>query len=129
MICGTIHRTLANKTRKDTKTKFYKVMATPMLTYGSETWTITKKDQSRIQSAEMKFLRKVKGCTLEDQIKNSEIRKELNIFCMNDRIENGKTRWKVHIDRMETERLVRQVIDYRPKGERDIGRPRKRWFL
>ena len=38
MIYGTIHRTLWNKTRKDTKIKLYKLMATPDLTYGVETW-------------------------------------------------------------------------------------------
>jgi hypothetical protein len=36
-ICGTIRSSLHGKTRKDTQLKFYKVMATPTLLYGSET--------------------------------------------------------------------------------------------
>ena len=37
-ICGTIHKTLKNKMRKDTMLKCYKTMATPVLTYGRESW-------------------------------------------------------------------------------------------
>jgi hypothetical protein len=52
-------------------------MAVPVLMYGSEASTIKKKDISRIQSAEMKFLRSIKGCTRMDHIRNEEIRTEL----------------------------------------------------
>jgi hypothetical protein len=44
-------------------------MAVPVLMYGSEAWTIKKKDTSRIQSVEVKFLRSVKRCTRMDHIK------------------------------------------------------------
>jgi hypothetical protein len=40
MVCGTISRTLENKTRKDTLMKFYKTMTVPTLSYGSESWVI-----------------------------------------------------------------------------------------
>jgi hypothetical protein len=45
-------------------------MAVPVLLYGSETWTLRKRDWNRIQAAEMKYLRTVKGCTGLDQIRN-----------------------------------------------------------
>jgi hypothetical protein len=38
-------------------------MAVPVLLYGSETWALRKGDWNRIQAAEMKYLRTVKGCT------------------------------------------------------------------
>ena len=41
-ICGTIQRVLSRKARKETGLKFYKVMAVPLLSYGSETWVPTK---------------------------------------------------------------------------------------
>jgi hypothetical protein len=41
-VCCAIRRTLINKSRKDTQVKFYKVMAVPLLTRGSEIWSITK---------------------------------------------------------------------------------------
>ena len=45
-------------------------MAVPTLLYGSEMWTLSSKDLSRIQAAEMKFLRSVKGCTILDKVRN-----------------------------------------------------------
>jgi hypothetical protein len=35
----------------------------PALMYGGDIWVPTKKVQTRIQSTEMNFLRKTKGCT------------------------------------------------------------------
>ena len=41
--------------------KTYKVMAAPIILYGSETWVPKQKEINKIQSAEMKFLGIVKG--------------------------------------------------------------------
>jgi hypothetical protein len=54
-ICGVIVRTLKKKTREETNLKFYKIMAVPVLLYGSETWIPRKRDWARIQAAEMKY--------------------------------------------------------------------------
>jgi hypothetical protein len=47
MVCGTISRTLKNKTCKDTLMKFYKTMAVPILSYGSESWVTSKNIRTR----------------------------------------------------------------------------------
>jgi hypothetical protein len=54
-------------------------MAVPVLLQGSETWTLRKRYWNRIQAAEMKYLRIVKGCTRLDQIRNEDIRNEFGI--------------------------------------------------
>ena len=77
MMYGAIRRTLKNKTRKDTQLKFCRVMAVPMLLYGTESWITRKRDKNRIQAAEMKFLRSAKGCSEQDRFRNEEIREEL----------------------------------------------------
>ena len=41
-----------------------------MLMYGSESWILNQKDRSKIQAAEMRYLRKVKECTRKDLIRN-----------------------------------------------------------
>jgi hypothetical protein len=38
--------------------------------YGSETWTIRKADEKRLQAAEMKFMTKTAGFTLLDDEEN-----------------------------------------------------------
>ena len=126
-ICGTLRKILRKKTRKETQLKFYRVMATPVLLYGSETWTLGSRDLSRIQATEMRHLRPIKGCTILDKIRNEDIRKELKIFNLCDRIQEYRTKWKDHVQRMPETRFPRAALDYSPKGRRDRGRPRKRW--
>jgi hypothetical protein len=83
-----IEKGIENQNNKTTQMKFYKVMALPVLLYGSETLTIKTKDMSKIQATEMKNLRSVKGCTKLDHIKNEDIRKELDIDSTKYKIED-----------------------------------------
>jgi hypothetical protein len=53
--------------------------AVPTIFYESETWVLRRRDESRIKSCEMTFLRSVNGCTHSNRIKN-DYTKELNIF-------------------------------------------------
>jgi hypothetical protein len=39
-------------------------LARPVLSYGSEAWTIKKADEKRLQASEMKFMRRTAGYTL-----------------------------------------------------------------
>lgn len=48
-------------------------MAASVLTDGCETRALRKRHTQRIQAAEMKFLRGMKGCSLRDQIKNEDV--------------------------------------------------------
>jgi hypothetical protein len=102
-------------------------MSVPVLMYGSEAWTIKKNYISRIQSAEMKFLRSVKGCTRMDHTRNEEIRTELEMYAIQDKITEHRIRWSAHLQGMDNSRLHKQALLYKPRGRRDVGRPRKRW--
>jgi hypothetical protein len=102
-------------------------MAVPVLSYGSETWTLRKRDWNRIQAAEMKYLRTVKGCTRLDQIRNEDIRNELGISPLSEKIIEYRNKWKAHLQRLEHTRIPLQAYKYQPSGKRDIGRPRRRW--
>lgn len=126
-MCGTIKRTLSRKTLKETQLKFYKVMAVPVLMYGSENWALTRSERRRIEAAEMRFLRSVAGYTLLDQKRSTDIRTELEIFNLNDRLTSQKKNWKEHILRMNEDRFPKKILNYRPEGRRNVGRPRNRW--
>jgi hypothetical protein len=60
-------------------------MAVTVLLYGSETWTPRQRDWKRIQAAEMKYLRTVKGCTRLDQIRDKDIRNKLGISPLSEK--------------------------------------------
>jgi len=36
-------------------------------------------------------------------------------------------KWLQHVQRMDTNRLPKQALQYKPRGRRNIGRLRKRW--
>jgi len=74
-ICGTI-RIHLKKPRTDTQMKCYKVVARPTPLYGSKTWVTTTRDMTRLEAAEMRFLRSVKGYTRVDKIRNEVIQKK-----------------------------------------------------
>jgi hypothetical protein len=76
-------------------------MVVPTLLYGSECWTMRKRDTQTLQAAEMRFLRSVKGYTRLDKIRNEDIRKELGVFSINDRIRRYRRDWLEHVERMQ----------------------------
>jgi hypothetical protein len=86
----------------------------------------SEKDSSRMQATEMKFLRRVKGITKLDRVRNEDVRKELGIYAMNDKMQQKRTE-RQHKDRMNNERLTKQTREYSPRGRRSVGRPRRRW--
>jgi hypothetical protein len=126
-ICGTIKRTLARKVRKETLFRFYKIMAIPTLLYGSEYWTLTKRQKSRLEAAEMRFLRSVAGYRLIDHRRNEDIREELQIIDINSRIKDYQIKWLQHVERMEQNRIPKLLLNYKLGGIRDQGRPCRRW--
>jgi len=106
--------------------KFYKVVARSTLLYGSETWVTTKRDMTRLEAAEMLFLRSVKEYTRLDKIRSEVIRKELEIPGIQDVRSKYKQNWINHLERMDNTRHPKHVLNYKSRGRRDRGRPRKR---
>jgi hypothetical protein len=82
---------------------------------------------AEIETAEMNFLRSVASYKRIDQIRNSKIRKELNIFHLNDKILNFRSQWKNHVLRMEDRRIPKKILTYKRRGRSDIGHSQLRW--
>jgi hypothetical protein len=75
----------------------------------------------------MKFLRSAAGYTLLDQKRSTDICSELKIFNLTERIKKQKENCHEHILRMTTDRLPKVLLNYKPRGYRNIGRPIARW--
>ena len=121
-IWGIVRKHL-KKTRTDTQIEFYKVVARPSLLYGSETWVTTKRDMTRLEAAETRFLRSVTGYTRLDKIRSEVIGKELEISGIQDVRLKYKQNWTNRLEGTDNTR----VPNYKPRGRRDCGRLRKRW--
>ena len=60
----------------------------PAMTYGSECWAVKKKDEKKLNSAEMRMLRWARRKTRLDHIRNEDIRKEAHVKPVESFLEN-----------------------------------------
>jgi len=114
---------------KETKLRIQNITAKAALKFGSEVWVLKKREEQRLEAAQMKFLRHLLGITKLDKEKYQCIREKTgaqNIRVVKE-IKQYQKKWLQHVQRMERNRLPRQALKYRPDGRRNIGRPKKRW--
>ena len=95
--------------------------------FGSEVWVLKKTEEQPLEAAQMKFLRHLLGITKLDKEKNQCIRQETGAQNIVQEIKQYQEKWFKHVQRMDTNRLPKQALQYKPNGRRNIGRPRKRW--
>jgi len=60
-----------------TKIRLYKTLIRPLVTYGAETWTMTKKEEEALLIFERKIFRKIYGPKCEDGEWKSKTNREL----------------------------------------------------
>ncbi|XP_076053659.1 uncharacterized protein LOC143032664 [Oratosquilla oratoria] len=70
----------------------YKSILRPILTNGCESWTLATKTSSKVQAAEMRALRLIKGVTRFDHIRNDAIRQELEVESILEFVERAQLR-------------------------------------
>ena len=65
---------LTTKINKETKLRIHNITAKRTLKFGSEAWVLKKREEQRLDAAQMKFLRHLLGITKLDKEKNQCIR-------------------------------------------------------
>ena len=84
--------------RCSTKVELYKVLVLSILLYGAETWTLKKVDENRLHTFEMACLRRIMGVTRFDRLRNTHIRRQLNMEeTIIDRVATKRLRYFGHI--------------------------------
>ena len=110
------------------KTKVYDHCVLPVITYGTETWSLTMGLIRRLKVTQRAMERAMLGVSLRDQIRNEEIRKRTRVTDVARRIAKLKWQWAGHIARRTDGRWGRKVLEWRPRtGRRCVGRPPTRW--
>jgi hypothetical protein len=101
------------------------------VTYSSETWTLTAKDENKLRIFEIQILRKIFGPVNIDSVwsirNNMEIDKLIEGADIVRFIKVQRIKWLGHIQRMDQARQTWNVLDWKPMGTRPVGRPRQRW--
>jgi len=124
----TIRRHFGKQTNKETKLRIHNIKAKEALKFGSEAWVLKKREKQRLEAAELKFLRHLLGITKLDKEKNQCIRGKMGAQNIVKEIKQCQEKWLQHVQRMDTNRIPKQALQYQPKGRRNRGRPRKRWW-
>jgi hypothetical protein len=101
---------------KETKTVVHNTIYAPALTYSCQSWALTTKLESRLQTSEMCYLRSVVRKTHRDRMRNNTTRISLNIEPLVARIKYFQLRWFCHIQRMQEGRHPKQALEARSEG-------------
>ena len=85
------------------------------LKFGSEAWVLKKREEQRLEAAQMKFLRHLLVITKLDKEKNQCIRQKTGAQNIPKEIKQYQEKWLQHVQRMDTNRLPKQALQYKPK--------------
>jgi hypothetical protein len=88
---------------------------------------LKKREEQRLEAAQMKFLRHLVGITKLEKEKKQCIREKTGAQNIVQEIKQYQKKWLQHLQRMGTNRMPRPALRYRPEGRRNVARPKKRW--
>jgi len=112
---------------KETKLRIHNITAKSALKFGNEAWVLKEREEQCLEAAQMKFLRHLLGITKLDKENNHCIREKMGAQNIVKEIKQYQKKWLQHIQRMDTNRIPKQALKYRPEGRWNIGQPKKRW--
>ena len=113
-----------------TKSISYKTLKRPVVSYGAEAWTLTKKEEQAVLIFERKMFR-IFGPKYENGEWKSRTKRELEEMSKGENIVKWIKGQRIsllgHLERMEEDRMPKKMFTEELKGTRRRGRPRKRW--
>jgi len=96
-ISGAIWRHFEKQINKETKLRIHNITAKAALKFGSEAWVLKKREEQRLEAAQMKFLRRLLGITKPDKEKNQCIREKTGAEDIVKEIKQYQEKWLQHI--------------------------------
>ena len=98
------------------------------MTYGCQTWAVTKRMQERLQATQRSMERAMIGITKRDRKTNVWVRNQTGIQDIITRIKALKWQWAGHIASQGDNRWAKIVTEWIPLGnKRKRARPKTRW--
>ena len=102
---------------KETKLRIHNITAKAALKFRSETWVLKKRQEQRLEAAQMIFLRHLLGITKLDKEKTNVLWKKTGAENIVKEIKQYQEKWLQHIQRMDTNRIPKQALQYKPNDE------------
>ena len=95
---------------------------TPTLCYQCQTWPLSKTQERKTTTCEMKCLRKAVNVTRRDRVRNENIRSTVGTTPCIQYIEKQRIKWFGHLMRIEPHLLPSRAYNNRHSGRRARGR-------
>ena len=92
-INGAIRRHFGKQMNKETKLRIHNITAKAALKFGSEAWVLKKREEQRLEAAQMKFLSHLLGITKLDKEKNQCIRGKTGAQSIVKEIKQYQEKW------------------------------------
>ena len=102
-----VNRQLLNSSliSRNSKLQIYRTLVRPVVTYGSESWTLTMEEERVLAVFERKILRKIYGPVKENELWRTRQNDELEAIIKGENIVRcikcQRIRWLSHIERMQ----------------------------
>jgi len=117
---------------RNSKLQIYCTLVRPVVTYGSESWTLTMEEERALSVFERKILRKVYGTVKENELWRIRQNDELEAIIKGENIvrfiKRQRIRWLGHIERMQDTEIPKRMMYGKLYATRRRGRPRMRWL-
>jgi hypothetical protein len=106
----------------------YKVLIRPVLTYASETWTLSKTNEWQLSLFERKVLQCIFGAKQENGTWRKRCNYELYEIFNDPNIVNyikvKRLAWAGHLVRTNNDRTLKKIFNTKPDGARSVRRPK-----
>ena len=110
----------------------YHIAVRPVVTHGSESWTLTMEEERVLAVFERKILRKIYGPMKENLLwrirQNGELEAIIKGEIIVRFIKCQRIRWLGRIERMQDNAMNKKMLYGKLYATRRRGRPRRRWL-
>ena len=112
----------------DTKMKFYNACVLSTLLYAAESWSLTERQEARLDAFDMRCQRKILRIVWSQHIPNIRIRSMTKQPQLTNILRKRRLKWFGHVLRMDKDRAPKMLYLWKPThGKRRRGRPRTTW--
>ena len=110
------------------KKQVYNSCVLAAMTYGADTWTLSKQAQNKLAAAQTNIERSMLNITYKDRKTNVWVREKTKVIDIISNVRKMKWSWAGHINRLKDDRWTTRVTTWRPYDKKiRQGRPAKRW--
>ncbi|KAI5716805.1 hypothetical protein M8J76_012671 [Diaphorina citri] len=116
------------KVPNNLRSKCLEICVYPSILYGCQSWALTKKLESRLDSTQHRMQRAILGIKWQDKVSNKKVENQLKTRNLAKEAKMQKWKWAGHVMRMQGERWARTLTEWTPKySKRSRGRKTRRW--